>query len=171
MNKFWFVQVSTSDRWAVADPVVWSLENARQPLLEAARERLLTLDAHSDPERIVNVVLRRCGLNLVEIESPERVVVHYWTEMADLRLLFKEQQLARPEVQVRMCGTTAPSSSNLAMTSSSVNDCSGTGRGSSTCPSGNTEARRKLMTGRWHPTPGRVSVGKASSQTASPGQP
>lgn len=46
------------------------------------------------------VGLRRFGLNLVEIRSSERIVIHYWTDLADPRLLFKEQRLARPEVQV-----------------------------------------------------------------------
>jgi len=97
---FWFVRTTTGRWWPVPEPASWCLENARQPLLEPARDRLLTLDAGSNSERIVNVVLRRCGLNLVEVRLPQRVVVHYWTDLADPRPLFKEQRLARPEVQV-----------------------------------------------------------------------
>jgi hypothetical protein len=100
MNQFWFLEVSTGNGWPVADPAQWCLQQAELPLLKPARDRLLTLDAQSDPERIVNVVLRRCGLNLVEIRLPNRIVVHYWTAVADPRPLFKEQRLARPEVQV-----------------------------------------------------------------------
>lgn len=99
MKLFW-LRVSPCDWWAVVDPISWCLANAHQPLLAPARHRLLTLDARTDQERIANVVLRRCGLNLVDIWSPDRVVIHYWTALADPRPLFKEQRLARPEVQV-----------------------------------------------------------------------
>jgi hypothetical protein len=101
MKKCWFLQVQLVAGWPVADPVAWCLENAHQPLLEPARDRLLVLDAQADPERIINAALRRCGLNLVEVGSLERVVIiHFWTALADPRPLFKEEQLARPEVRV-----------------------------------------------------------------------
>ena len=44
-RSFWFLHTASGESWAVDDPVVWSLEKARQPILERARERLVTLDA------------------------------------------------------------------------------------------------------------------------------
>lgn len=85
----------------VADPVAFCLENARHPLLYPARERLLLSDARTDPDRVLNVVLRRCGLNMAVV-SPGRVVVHHWTQLADLRPFFKEHRLASPEVQAAL---------------------------------------------------------------------
>jgi len=73
MNKFWFLQVTTGDWWSVADPVAWCLENARQPLLEPAREQILALAARPDPERLLKAVLRLCKLNLLEVPSSSRL--------------------------------------------------------------------------------------------------
>jgi hypothetical protein len=82
--------------------VAWSLENAGQPVLERARERLLTLDA-ADRERIVRLVTRRCKLNLIEMQRG-RVVVHHWGQQgqADLRPFFKQHRLARKGVKVAL---------------------------------------------------------------------
>jgi hypothetical protein len=85
----------------VDEPVAWCLEHARHPLLEPARRRLLLSDCRTDPDRVLNVVLRRCGLNLATV-LPGRVVVHHWTQLVDLRPFFKEHALARPEVQVAL---------------------------------------------------------------------
>jgi hypothetical protein len=86
----------------VDDPVTWALENARQPILERARDRLLTLDA-TDPQRVVRLVVRRCGLNLLEIQ-PRRVVVHHWGQQGqgDLRPFFKQHGLATKGVKVAL---------------------------------------------------------------------
>ena len=70
-GSFWFLHAPTGESWAVDDPVAWSLENAGQPVLERARERLVTLDA-ADPRRVIRLVVRRCRLNLIEVR-PERV--------------------------------------------------------------------------------------------------
>src|SRR5947209_15844694 len=51
-RAFWFLHTPTGESWAVDDPVAWSLENAGQPILERARERLVTLDA-ADPQRLI----------------------------------------------------------------------------------------------------------------------
>jgi hypothetical protein len=82
--------------------VAWSLEHAREPILERARERLVTLDA-ADPQRVIRLVVRRCGLNLLEIR-PGRVVVHHWGQhgQGDLRPFFKQHGLARKGVQVAL---------------------------------------------------------------------
>jgi hypothetical protein len=86
----------------VDDPVAWALENARQPILELARERLVTLDA-ADPQRVIRLVVRRCKLNLLELR-PGQVVVHFWGQQgqADLRPFFKQHGLARRSVQVAL---------------------------------------------------------------------
>jgi hypothetical protein len=99
-SGFWFLHAPTGESWPVEDPVVWSLENAGKPVLERARERLVTLDA-TDRERIVRLVVRRCRLNLLELQ-PERVVVHYWGRQgrADLRPFLKQHSLAKQGVEV-----------------------------------------------------------------------
>jgi hypothetical protein len=98
--SYWFIHTPTGETWPVGDPVAWSLENARQPILERARERLVMLDA-ADPQRIIRVVVRRCGLNLLELR-PGRIVVHHWGQQgqADLRAFFKQHGLARKGVKV-----------------------------------------------------------------------
>jgi hypothetical protein len=61
-SGFWSLHTPTGESWAVGDPVAWSLENAGQPVLERARERLVTLTA-ADPQRVIRLVVRRCRLN------------------------------------------------------------------------------------------------------------
>ncbi len=97
---FWFLHSPTGKSWPVDDPVAWSLENACQPILERARDRLVTLDA-ADPQRVIRLVVRRCKLNLLELR-PGRIVVHHWgqQEQADLRPFFKQHGLARHHVEV-----------------------------------------------------------------------
>jgi hypothetical protein len=99
-RSFWFLHTPTGESWAVEDPVAWSLENARQPILERARERLVTLDA-TDSQRVIRVVVRRCQLNLLELR-PGRVVVHHWGQQGqgDLRPFFKQHGLATKRVKV-----------------------------------------------------------------------
>jgi hypothetical protein len=86
----------------VGDPVVWSLEHAHEPILERARERLVTLDG-TDPQRVIRVVVRRCALNLLELQ-PGRVVVHHWGQQgqAGLRPFFRRHGLARKGVEVAL---------------------------------------------------------------------
>jgi hypothetical protein len=101
-RSFWFLHAPTGESWAVDDPVAWLLENARQPILERARERLVTLDA-ADPQRVIRLVVRRCGLNLLELR-PGRVVVLHWglQGRADLRPFFKQHGLARKGVKIAL---------------------------------------------------------------------
>ncbi len=97
---FFFIHADTGSSWPVADPVLWCLENARQPILERAKERLLTLTP-ADSTRIIRLVTRRCRLNLLELQR-RRVVVHYWGPqgLADLRPFFKAHCLARKDIEV-----------------------------------------------------------------------
>jgi len=97
---FWFLHTATGESWTVDDPVSWALENARQPILERASERLVTLDS-SHRQRIVRLVTRRCNLNLLEVH-PGQVVVHFWGQQGqgNLRPFFKVHGLARKGVQV-----------------------------------------------------------------------
>jgi hypothetical protein len=101
-RSYWFLHTPTGESWPVEDPVAWSLENARQPILERARERLVTLDA-TDPQRVIRVVVRRCRLNLIELQ-PGRVVVHHWGQQGqgDLRPFLKLHELARSAVRVTL---------------------------------------------------------------------
>jgi hypothetical protein len=101
-RSFWFLHAPTGQAWPADDPVAWALANARQPILERARERLVTLDA-ADPQRVIRLVVRRCRLNLLELR-PERIIVHFWGQQgqADLRPFFKQHRLARKSVQVAL---------------------------------------------------------------------
>ena len=99
-RSFWFLHTPTGDFWPVHDPVLWSLENAQKPILEGARERLVTLDA-TDPQRVIRLVVRRCKLNLIE-SSPAQVVVHHWGQQGqgDLRPFFMQHGLAQQKIVV-----------------------------------------------------------------------
>jgi hypothetical protein len=99
-GSFWFLHAPTGESWAVEDPVVWPLEHAHEPILERARDRLVTLTA-ADPKRVIRLVVRPCRLNLVELR-PGRVVVHHWGQQgqADLRPFFKKHSLAKQGMAV-----------------------------------------------------------------------
>jgi hypothetical protein len=98
-SNFHFLQTDTLNHWPVADPVQWSLHNAHEPILARAAEGLEKLTVN-DGERIVRLVIRRCSLNLLELQ-PGRVVVDHWgPNRADLRPFFKSYGLARPEIEV-----------------------------------------------------------------------
>jgi len=99
-DSFWFIQAETRACWEVADPVQWAMANACTPVLERASEGLRRFTPN-DGDRITRLVVRRCGLNLLELR-PDQVVVHYWGQhgQADLRPFFKLHRLARPEVEV-----------------------------------------------------------------------
>ncbi len=94
-RSFWFLHTPTRETWAVDDPVTWALANAQQPILERASAGLRKLTP-ADGHRIIRLVTRRCGLNLIEIR-PKRVVVHFWGQQGqgDLRPFFKAHGLAR----------------------------------------------------------------------------
>jgi hypothetical protein len=99
-HSFFFIHADSCNSWPVTDPVLWSLEHARQPILERARDGLLKLTT-DDGDRIVRLVTRRCRLNLIELH-PEHVTVQHWGThgLADLRPWFKAHRLARKHVEV-----------------------------------------------------------------------
>ena len=100
-SKWFVVNTWFCDYWPVDDPVTWALENANQPILERARERLVQLSP-ADGERIIRLVVRRTSLILVEVNG-ERVVVNYWgqdTRIDSLRPFFTNQGLVRNEIEV-----------------------------------------------------------------------
>lgn len=99
--RFHFIHADSCTSWPAADPVAWALENRRQPILERAAEGLAKL-TEIDGVRVVRLVVRRCGLNLLE-PQPDLVVVHHWgQQLADLRPFFKQHGLARPEIVVEL---------------------------------------------------------------------
>ena len=123
-DRFFFLHAETGTSWPVPNPVQWSLDHVHEPILERASEGLLQLTPN-DGDRIIRLVVRRCGLNLIELQ-PRQVVVHHWGQqgatgskvrlppaerqvvvhhwgqqgLADLRAFFKSHGLARRDVQV-----------------------------------------------------------------------
>lgn len=97
--NFHFIHTDSCMSWTVADPVHWSLQNAHEPILARAAEGLGKLTV-KDCERIVRLVVRRCSLNLIELQSGCVVVDHWGSNRADLKPFFKSHGLARPEVEV-----------------------------------------------------------------------
>ncbi len=54
-SNFHFLHVDSYKDWPVADPILWSLENAHKPILERAADGLSKLTV-SDADRIVILV-------------------------------------------------------------------------------------------------------------------
>jgi len=97
--SFWYIHADSCTSWPVADPVQWSLDHAHEPVLERAADGLTKLTPE-DGDRIIRLVVRRCGHNLLELHA-DQVVAHHWGQhRADLRAFFKQHRLARPEVEV-----------------------------------------------------------------------
>lgn len=81
--------------------MTWALKNQGEPILERAADGLGKL-TENEGDRIIRLVVRRCGLNLLELQ-PGTVVVHHWaSSVADLRPFFKTHRLARPEIAVEL---------------------------------------------------------------------
>lgn len=97
--RFHFIQIDTQHSWPVTDPVAWALKNQGEPILERAAEGLAKL-TEDDGDRIIRLVVRRCRLNLLELQD-NQIVVHQWGQPhADLRPFFKQNGLARSEIEV-----------------------------------------------------------------------
>jgi hypothetical protein len=96
-----FVQTITLNSWPIANPAQWCLDHRNDPILERAGDGLCNLSI-SEPDRLIRLVVRRCGLNLVEVQ-PSQVTVHHWSkQLADLRPFFKDHGLACPDVQITL---------------------------------------------------------------------
>ena len=97
--SFYFIHAETQTSWPISDPIQWSLQNAHEPILDRAADGLGKLTVN-DTDRIIRLVLRRCSLNLLELQ-PDSLVVHHWgSHQADLKPFFKTNGLARPDIQV-----------------------------------------------------------------------
>ncbi len=101
-SNFHFIHTDTLNSWPVTNPAEWSLQNAHEPILARAADGLRGLTA-TDNERIIRLVFRRCGLNLLEIQS-NRVHVQFWgtNGQADLKPFFKQHGLARTDIVVEL---------------------------------------------------------------------
>ncbi len=98
-QRFFFIHTDTLNHWPVADPVQWSLQNTHEPILARAAEGLSKLSA-SDGDRIIRLIVRRCSLNLLEVQPGKVVVDHWGSNRADLKAFFKSHGLARPEIEI-----------------------------------------------------------------------
>ncbi len=100
--NFNFLQVDSYKDWLVPNPVSWSLQNAHEPTLARAADGLKKLTP-DDGDRIIRLVLRRSGLNLLEIQG-SRVHVQFWGQhgQAELKPFFKQHGLAHPEIRVEL---------------------------------------------------------------------
>ena len=98
--NFHFLHTDTLNSWPVPNPIAWSLQNAHEPILARAADGLgkLTTD---DADRIIRLVIRRCSLNLLELQG-NQVHVQFWgtNGQTDLKPFFKTHVLARPEIEV-----------------------------------------------------------------------
>lgn len=96
--NFHFIHTDTLNSWPVTDPVQWSIQHAHEPVLAhaAGLSKLTT----SDGDRIIRLVVRRCSLNLLEVQLGRIVVDHWGPNRADLSPFFKTHGLARPEIEV-----------------------------------------------------------------------
>lgn len=96
-----FIQTTTLNSWPIAHPAQWCLDHKLDPILERACDGLRNLSMN-DEDRIIRLAVRRCGLNLVEVQQSQ-VMVYYWShQLADLRPFFKEHHLASPDVRVTL---------------------------------------------------------------------
>lgn len=101
MFSFYLLNIYSNKPTPIPEPVSWLLDHLNHPMLKRANARLQASMDAPDPQRILRVVVRRCGLNLIEIHE-QRIIVHYWgkTGLGDLRPFFKEKQLAKSNMEV-----------------------------------------------------------------------
>ena len=96
---FWFLDARSGELWPVDDPVRWCLANDHL-LFARAKDRLLTLTG-DEQDRIIRVVVRRCGLHWIAFGAGA-LVVHFWSTLADLKPFCRRFDLARPDVRVAL---------------------------------------------------------------------
>ncbi len=98
---FHFIQTTTLNSWSIPNPARWCLDHKHDPVLERAFDGLCSPSVN-DEDRIIRLVVRRSGLNLIAVQ-PNQVTIHHWSQqLADLRPFFKDNQLASPDVQVTL---------------------------------------------------------------------
>jgi hypothetical protein len=96
-----FIQATTLNSWPIANPAQWCLNHKHDPILERAYDGLRSLSIN-DSDRIIRLVVRRCGLNLIHVQ-PNQVTIHHWSQqLADFRPFFKDHHLTSPDVQVTL---------------------------------------------------------------------
>lgn len=96
-----FIQTTTLNSWPIPNPAKWCLDHKHDPILERAFDGLRSLSM-IDEDRIIRLVVRRCGLNLVEVNTSQ-VLVHHWSQqLADLRPFFKTNHLTSPDIRVTL---------------------------------------------------------------------
>lgn len=96
-----FIQTTTLNSWPIVNPAQWCLDHKHDPILKRAYDGLRSLSVN-DSDRIIRLVVRRCRLNLIEVQ-PNQVTVHHWSEqLADLKPFFKVNRLTNPDVQVTL---------------------------------------------------------------------
>jgi hypothetical protein len=96
-----FIQATTLNSWSIPNPAQWCLDHKHDPILERACDGLCSLSIN-EPDRIIRLVVRRCGLNLIAVK-PNQVTIHHWSQqLADLRPFFKNHGLTSPDVQVTL---------------------------------------------------------------------
>lgn len=100
-KRFHFIQTTTLNSCPIANPAQWCLDHKHDPILERAYDGLCSMSIN-DSDRIIRLSVRRCGLNLIEV-NPKQVLVHHWSQqIADLRPFFQANQLTSPDVQVML---------------------------------------------------------------------
>ena len=98
--NFQLIRTDTLAFWSITDPVDWSLRNADQLILARAADHLGKLTKEDD-QRVIRLIVRRCGLNLVENKS-NQVTVQYWSDqLADLRPFLRRQGWQVPTFKSR----------------------------------------------------------------------
>jgi hypothetical protein len=99
-SNFHFIHTNTLNSWPLTDPVQWSIDHAHDPILARAAEGLGKL-TECDGDRIIRLVVRRCSLNLLEVQR-NQVDVQFWGQqgLADLKPFFKLHGLAHPQIEV-----------------------------------------------------------------------
>jgi hypothetical protein len=95
---YYFLHVSSGRSWPTNDPHAWLLDNHDDPLLAAARERLVA--SPDDSDRCLRVALRRCGLALAHVVTENRLVIQHWTEPPDLRVWAKKYKHTKSGIEV-----------------------------------------------------------------------
>lgn len=90
----------TGHFWQVKDPVEWSFQNVDKAVLARARNGLRSL-LPTDSDRIQRLLVRRCGINLIRINT-RSIEVQYWGNLglADLRPFVKHRRLGSRHIKV-----------------------------------------------------------------------